>query len=88
MTESDSKSTDAKFSSARRAFVKLAAGGAALMTTAEQASAKLTPIPPGIKIGVERGSTHSGEPDLPQAAWRDLGQLGAEPAECNLGSFH
>jgi hypothetical protein len=55
MSELDSNTTDIKFSSARRDFVKLATGGMALMAATEQASAKLTPIPPGIKIGVSAG---------------------------------
>ncbi len=39
----------------RREFATLAAGGAALLASAQSASAKLTPIPPGIKIGVSGG---------------------------------
>jgi mannonate dehydratase len=39
----------------RRNFAKLAAGGAALLSTAASSSAKMTPIPPGIKIGASGG---------------------------------
>ena len=39
----------------RRDFAKLAAGGAALLSTAPSSSAKMTPIPPGIKIGTSGG---------------------------------
>src|SRR3984893_1674035 len=55
MNKSDSKTTDANFSPARREFANLAMGGAALMEAAGPGSAKLTPIPPGIKIGVSAG---------------------------------
>jgi mannonate dehydratase len=55
MSELNSNTTGTKFNSARRDFVKLATGGMALMAAADQASAKLTPIPPGIKIGVSAG---------------------------------
>ncbi|MCU1324759.1 MAG: D-mannonate dehydratase [Bryobacterales bacterium] len=40
---------------ARRDFAKMAVGGAALMAAAAPASAKMIPIPPGIKIGVSAG---------------------------------
>jgi mannonate dehydratase len=39
----------------RREFTKMAVGGAALLATASKAKAKLTPIPPGIKIGTSAG---------------------------------
>jgi mannonate dehydratase len=39
----------------RRDFAKLAIGGAALLSQAAPAAAKLTPIPPGIKIGTSAG---------------------------------
>jgi len=39
----------------RRDFAKLAMGGAALLSTAGTSSAKMTPIPPGIKIGTSVG---------------------------------
>jgi hypothetical protein len=35
----------------RRDFAKLAMGGAAMLSAAGTSSAKMTPIPPGIKIG-------------------------------------
>ena len=55
MSTSDQKDLDAAFNPARREFAKLAIGGAALMATAATGSAKLTPIPPGIKIGISAG---------------------------------
>jgi mannonate dehydratase len=55
MSRSESKTTDSSFNPARREFAKLAISGAALMATAAPGSAKLTPIPPGIKIGVSAG---------------------------------
>ena len=39
----------------RRNFAKLAAGGAAMLSIAPSSSAKMTPIPPGIKIGTSGG---------------------------------
>src|SRR4029450_8104476 len=39
----------------RRDFAKLAAGGAVLLSTAPSSSAKMIPIPPGIKIGTSGG---------------------------------
>ena len=42
---------DARFDIQRREFVKLALGGAAMLASAGSGSAKLFPIPPGIKIG-------------------------------------
>jgi mannonate dehydratase len=56
MNTSDQKDLDAAFNPARREFAKLAIGGAALMATASRGSAKLTPIPPGIKIGTSAGA--------------------------------
>ena len=42
---------DANFNINRRDFAKLALGGAALVASAGRGSAKLAPLPPGIKIG-------------------------------------
>jgi mannonate dehydratase len=42
---------DPRFDIKRREFVKMALGGAALLSAAGSGSAKLFPIPPGIKIG-------------------------------------
>jgi mannonate dehydratase len=39
----------------RREFAKIAIGGAALMSMAAPGEAKMTPIPPGIKIGTSAG---------------------------------
>lgn len=55
MSMSESKPTDGNFNPARREFAKLALGGAALMAAAAPGSAKLAPIPPGIKIGTSAG---------------------------------
>src|SRR4051812_1455993 len=56
MSTSNSKNTDTASHPARRDFAKIAAGGAAaLLATGTSASAKLTPIPPGIKIGTSAG---------------------------------
>ena len=42
---------DAKFNINRRDFAKMTLGGAALLASAGRGSAKLPPLPPGIKIG-------------------------------------
>ena len=56
MSEFDLNTIDSSFHHPRRReFARLAIGGTALMATASLASAKLTPIPPGIKIGVSAG---------------------------------
>ncbi len=52
--ESEKKS-DETFNLARREFAKAALGGAALLSSAGTASATLSPIPPGIKIGTSAG---------------------------------
>src|SRR5262249_3361604 len=49
------------FSADRRQFAKAAIGGAAAMAVARKGSAKLTPIPPGIKIGASSAATTSPE---------------------------
>jgi mannonate dehydratase len=55
MSTSDAGNSDGVFNPDRREFAKLAIGGAALMAAAAPGSAKLTPIPPGIKIGTSAG---------------------------------
>jgi len=55
------ESNDATFDLARRDFAKLAVGGAALLSNAVPSSAKMTPIPPGIKIGTSVGQA---SPDM------------------------
>lgn len=55
MSLSEFKKTSTVSGPARRDLAKLAIGGAALLATAAPASSKLTPIPPGIKIGVSAG---------------------------------
>ncbi len=55
MSTSDSSEKSTDFPLARREFAKRALGGAALLATPTHSSAKLTPIPPGIKIGVSAG---------------------------------
>ena len=49
--EESNSAGDTRFDIPRREFVKMALGGAALMASAGSGSAKLFPIPPGIKIG-------------------------------------
>ena len=55
MNNSEAKNTDSNFNPARREFAKIAVGGAALMSMAAPASARMIPIPPGIKIGTSAG---------------------------------
>ena len=55
MNKSDPKKTDTTSDLARRDFARIAVSGAALLSTATPASAKMTPIPPGIKIGTSAG---------------------------------
>jgi mannonate dehydratase len=55
MSTSDAGNSDGVFNPDRREFARLAIGGAALMAAAAPGSAKLTPIPPGIKIGTSAG---------------------------------
>jgi mannonate dehydratase len=55
MSTSDAGNSDGVFNPARREFANLAIGGAALMAAAAPGSAKLTPIPPGLKIGTSAG---------------------------------
>src|SRR4051794_29782261 len=55
MSETDLNDTVTPQLPARRDFAKLAMGGAALMSAATTASAKMIPIPPGIKIGTSAG---------------------------------
>src|ERR1041384_4720057 len=55
MSTPESKQTDSKFQPARRDLAKLAIGGAALLSAASTSSAKMTPIPPGIKVGTSAG---------------------------------
>lgn len=55
MSTLKSEEEDGTLKTARREFAKLAIGGAALIAAGRTAFAKLTPIPPGIKIGVSAG---------------------------------
>ncbi len=55
MSTFESENNTGKLRPARRDLAKLAIGGAALVAAGGRASAKLTPIPPGIKIGVSAG---------------------------------
>src|SRR3954452_5501637 len=55
MNTPESKPTDPKFQPARRDLAKLAIGGAAMLSAASTSSAKMTPIPPGIKVGTTAG---------------------------------
>jgi mannonate dehydratase len=50
-SEESEGARDARFDIRRREFVKMALGGAALLSSVGSGSAKLFPIPPGIKIG-------------------------------------
>src|SRR5271157_4048175 len=50
-SEEPTAAGDPRFDIGRREFVKMALGGAALLPLASSDSAKLFPIPPGIKIG-------------------------------------
>ena len=59
MSKSELDNTELNFNPARREFAKLAIGGAAAMATAVPGQAKLTPIPPGIKIGVSAGQPNA-----------------------------
>ena len=49
--EESNRAGDEEFDIQRRDFIKMALGGAALLASPGSASAKLLPIPPGIKIG-------------------------------------
>ena len=51
ISEESKQAQEAKFDVKRREFVMMALGGAALLSSAGRSSAKLSPIPPGIKIG-------------------------------------
>src|SRR3984893_6223895 len=87
MNKSDSKTTDANFSPARREFANLAMGGAALMEAAGPGSAKLIAIPPGIKIG-----TSAGQPTPENLLYlKQLGvtwvSLGASPQNATAEGF-
>jgi mannonate dehydratase len=71
----------------RRDFAKLAAGGAALLSSAQSSSAKMIPIPPGIKIG-----TSGGQPTAENLLYlKQLGitwvSLGATPATATAEGF-
>jgi len=51
ISEESKQAQDAKFDIKRREFVMMALGGAALLSSARRSSAKLFPMPPGIKLG-------------------------------------
>lgn len=50
-SEESQRARDASFRINRRDFAKMALGGATLLASAGRSSAKLPPLPPGIKIG-------------------------------------
>jgi mannonate dehydratase len=87
MSTSNPKPTEGTFAPARRDFAKLALGSAALLSTAAPGSARLTPIPRGIKIGTSAG------PATPQnmAYLKQLGvkwvSLGASPETATAEGF-
>src|ERR1035437_8230376 len=54
-SETPKRTEDDTVTVGRREFSKIALGGAALLASAERSSAKLLPIPPGIKIGTSAG---------------------------------
>jgi mannonate dehydratase len=87
MNTSDPKNMDATFNPARREFAKIAMGGAALMSMAAPVAAKMTPIPPGIKIG-----TSAGQPTPENMLYlKQLGvtwvSLGANPQNATAEGF-
>ena len=51
ISEESKQAQDGKFDVKRREFVMMALGGAALLSSARRSSAKLFPMPPGIKLG-------------------------------------
>jgi mannonate dehydratase len=53
ISEEPKQVRDANFDLKRREFAKMALGGAALLASAGRSSAKLLPIPPGIKIAAQ-----------------------------------
>jgi mannonate dehydratase len=87
MSTPDLKTTDPDFNSERREFTKLALGGAVLLAAAVPGSARLTPIPPGIKIG-----TSAGQPTPENMLYlKQLGvtwvSLGASPQSATAEGF-
>jgi mannonate dehydratase len=50
-SEKSNQPRDAKFHIPRREFIRMALGGAALLASPGRSSAKLFPMPPGIKLG-------------------------------------
>src|SRR5262245_30606093 len=55
MSTPDRKPNNAASQPARRDLAKIALGGAALLSSSSAASAKMLPIPPGIKVGTSAG---------------------------------
>src|SRR5215470_14149551 len=55
MSTPDRKPNNAAAQPARRDLAKIALGGAALLSSTGKATAKMTPIPPGIKVGTSAG---------------------------------